>query len=134
MVRDEFPGTAAGLHAACDDYIAGALRRYGRLSDDEKIKAHEAALAEFEEELELNKGEMECYLEQYKECKKAWVEYKKNPPKVRPAKTRADELRQLIAPLRIELEMEKAAEECDRLRRAKAHATKMLNLEKKFHL
>jgi len=134
MVRDEFPGTAAGLHQACDEHIGAALCNYDRLSDVEKREAHEAAMAEFEGDLELNKGEMECYLEQYKECKKAWVEYKKNPPKVRPAKTRADELRQLIAPLRIELEMEEAAEECDRLRRAKAHITRQLNLEKKFHL
>jgi len=134
MVRDEFPGTAAGLHAACDEHIGRALRQYDRLSDAEKKEAHEAARAEFECDLELNKGEIECYLEQYKECEKAWTDYKKNPPKVKPAKTRADELRQLIAPLRIELEMEEAAEECDRLRRAKAHITRQLNLEKKFHL
>ena len=134
MVRDEFPGTAAGLHAACDEHIGAALRRYGRLSDDEKREAHEAALAEFEGDLERIKGELECCTEQYKECKKAWTEYKKNPPKVRAAKTRADELRQLIAPMQVELEMEAAAEECDRLRRAKAHATRQLNLEKKFHL
>jgi hypothetical protein len=134
MVRDEFPGTAAGLHQACDEHIGAALCNYGRLSDAEKLVAHEASMAEFECDLELNKGEMECYLEQHKECKKAWTDYKKNPPKVRAAKTRADELRQLIAPLRIELEMEEAAEECDRLRRAKARVTRMLNLEKKFHL
>jgi hypothetical protein len=134
MVRDEFPGTAGGLHAACEEHIGQALRHYWRMSEVERREAHEASMAEFEGDLELNKGEMACYLEQYKECKKAWTDYKKNPPKVKPAKTRADELRQLIAPLRIELEMEEAAEECDRLRRAKAHATKMLNLEKKFHV
>jgi hypothetical protein len=134
LIRDEFPGTAAGLQVACDDYIAGALRRYGHLSDEEKVEAHEASMAEFEGELESANQGLELALEQYKEWKKTWSTYKKNPPKVRPAKTRADELRQLIEPLRIELGMEEAAEECDRLRRAKAHATKMLNLEKKFHV
>ena len=134
MVRDEFPGTAAGLWAACDEHIGAALSRYIHLSDEEKTAVHEATRADLECDLELNKGEMECYLEQYKECKKAWTDYKKNPPKAKTAKTRADELRQLIAPLRIELEMEEAAEECDRLRRAKARITRQLNLEKKFHL
>jgi hypothetical protein len=43
-------------------------------------------------------------------------------------------LRQLIAPLRLELEMEEVAEECDRLRRAKVRTTKLLNLEKKFRV
>jgi len=134
MVRDEFPGTAAGLQVACEEHIGSALRHYDSLTDDEKREAHEASMAEFEGDLERIKVEMEVYLEQYKETKKAWAEYKKNPPKVKPAKTRADELRQLIAPLRLELEMEEAAEECDRLRRDKAHATRMLNLEKKFIL
>jgi hypothetical protein len=53
---------------------------------------------------------------------------------VKPAKTRADELRQITAPYRLELEMEEAAEECDRLKIAKARATRMLNREKKFAL
>ena len=134
MVRDEFPGTAEGLHAACDEHMRRALRHYWDMSEEERKLAHEVHMGEYEGDLELNKGEMECYLEQYKECKKAWTDYKKNPPKAKTAKTRADELRQLITPLRIELEMEEAAEECDRLRRVKAHTTRMLNLEKKFHL
>lgn len=132
MVRDEFPGTAAGLHQACDEHIGSALRRYGSLTDVEKHEAHEVCMAQFENDLVHAKESLTNALEVYNTCKKSWSEYKKNPPKVRHAKTRADELRQLIAPLRIELEMEEAAEECDRLRTAKARATKMLNLEKKF--
>jgi len=132
MVRDECPGTAAALREACDEHINLALRQYFRMTDDEKRQAHEASMAECECDLARIKGEMDCYLEQYKKCKAAWAEYKKNPPKVRASKTRADELRQLIAPLRIELEMEEAAEECDRLRASKASVTRMLNLEKKF--
>jgi hypothetical protein len=91
-------------------------------------------MSEFEGDLEHAKEGLAIALEVYKMSKKAWTEYKKNPPKVKTAKTRADELRQLIAPLRIEIEMEEAAEECDRLRAAKARATRMLNLEKKFTL
>lgn len=91
-------------------------------------------MAEFEADLARVKEELVRSLETFKERKKAWAEYKKNPPKVRKAKTRADELRQLIAPLQLELELEEVAEECDRLRRAKARGVKMLNLEKKFHI
>lgn len=134
MVRDEFPGTAAGLHAACDEHIGTALRRYDDLSDDKKREAHEASMAEFEADLTHAKENLETALNLYKHQKAVWTDYKKNPPRAKPAKTRADELRQLIAPLRIELEMEEAAEECDRLRRAKARAIRMLNLEKKFTL
>jgi exonuclease VII large subunit len=134
MIRDEFPGTAGGLHAACEEHIGAALARYAHLSAEEKCAAHEAALAEFEGDVSRLKTELAAALETYKERKKAWQEYKKNPPKVRKAKTRADELRQLMAPLRLELELEEVAEECDRLRRAKASATRMLNLEKKFSL
>jgi hypothetical protein len=132
MVRDEFPGTAAGLHQACDEHIGSALGHYWDMSEDERKKAHDASMTEFECDLERAKEGLAISLEVYKMCKKAWTDYKKNPPKVKSAKTRADEIRQLIAPLRIELEMEEAAEECDRLRAAKARATRMLNLEKKF--
>jgi len=134
MVRDEFPGTAAGLRAACEEHIGSALSRYDRLSDDEKREAHEASMAEFEGDLERAKEDLTKALEVYKDAKTIWTGYKKNPPKMKPAKTRADELRQLMEPLLLELAMEEAAEECDRLRRKKARATRMLNLEKKFTL
>lgn len=134
MVRDEFPGTAAGLHAACDEHIGAALRRYARMSDDEKREAHEASMAEFEGDLVCANENLEAALKVYKHQKTIWIGYKKNPPKMKPAKTRADELRQLIEPILLELATEEAAEKCDRLRRDKAHATRMLNLEKKFTL
>lgn len=134
MIRDECPGTAAGLHAACEEHIGSALGHYWDMSEEERTKAHEEALAEFEGDLAHAKEELARSLEKYKACKKAWQDYKKNPPKVKPAKTRADELRQLMAPLRLELELEEIAEECDELRRAKTRATRMLNREKKFTL
>lgn len=134
MVRDEFPGTAAGLQVACDEHIGTALRQYDRMSDDEKREAHEASMAEFAGDLTRASEDLAFALGAYKDHKKAWTDYKKNPPKVKPAKTRAEEIRQLIAPLRMELDMEEAAESCDCLRRTKARATRMLNLEKKFTL
>jgi hypothetical protein len=132
MVRDEFPGTAAGLRAACDEHISSALRRYHYLSTEEKKKLHDEKMTEYEEDIARIKGELDKTTEVYKRHKACWNDYKKNPPKVTASKTRAAELRQLMAPLRIELEMEEAVEECDRLRKAKAHITRMLNLEKKF--
>jgi hypothetical protein len=134
MIRDEFPGTAAGLHAACAEHIGAALCRYERMTDDEKREAHKDSMAEFEEDLQSFKDSVEYHSCEYKVWKDSLTEYKKNPPKVKPAKTRADELRQIIAPLRLELNMEEAAEGYDRARRAKARVTRMINLEKKFHL
>jgi hypothetical protein len=134
LVRDEFPGTAAGLHAACEEHLGAALSRYAHLSDEEKREAHEAALSEFKDDLERIKEELARTLETYKCAKAAWSEFKKNPPKVRSPKTRADEIRQILAPLNLELAMEEAAEECDRLKNAKIRATRLFNLENKFHL
>jgi len=134
MVRDECPGTAAGLSEACDEHIGDALRQYGRLSDERKVRLHEQKITELETELVRIKKELERHLDKYKQAKEAWKNYQTNPPKVRMAKTRADELRQITAPYRVELEMEEAAEECDRLKSAKAHTTRMLNRENKFSL
>lgn len=134
MVRDECPGTAAALSAACEEHIGYALSQYGRLSDERKIRLHEQKMTELEGYLEHNKIALERSLEEYKKAKVSWQNYQKNPPRVKPAKTRADELRQITAPYRLELEMEEAAEECDRLKLAKARATRMLNREKKFTL
>jgi len=134
MIRDEFPGTAAGLAAACDEHMGSALGYYDRMSDEEKQKLHDEKMEEFQEDLVRLKADSESTLERHKACKKAWDDYKKNPPKMRPEKTRADEIRQILTPLRLELEMEEAAEEYDRLKTVKARVTRLLNREKKFHL
>lgn len=134
MVRDECPGTAAGLSEACDEHIGYALRQYGRLSDERKIRLHEQTMTGLEADIEHNKVALERSLNDYKLAKEAWKSYQTKPPKVRTAKTRADELRQIMAPYRAELEMEEAAEECDRLKNAKTRAMRMLNREKKFSL
>ena len=134
MIRDECPGTASALAAACDEHMSTALEEYNTLSDEEKQGLHDAKMKELESDLVRIKRELESSLEKHKYAKKAWEDYKKGPPKAKPAKTRADELRQAMAPFRIELEMEEAAEEYDRLQKAKASVTRLLNREKKFHL
>ena len=134
MIRDECPGTAAALHAACEEHISTALSNYDRLSDEEKLAAHEASMTEFAADLARITFELTRALETHKERKKEWAEYKRNPPKARKAKTRADEIRQLMGPLCIELELEEVAEECDRLRKAKTRVAKMLKLENNFHV
>jgi len=134
MVRDECPGTAAGLKEACEEHMVDALRQYRRLIDMKKIRLHEAKMTELEGYLEHNKIALERSLDDYKLAKEAWKNYQKSPPKAKASKTRADELRQFMAPYRIELEMEEAAEECDRLKTAKIRGTRMLNREKKSSL
>ena len=132
MVRDECPGTAAGLKEACEEHMVHALGQYDHLSDERKIRMHEAKMAELEADIVRLKSETERHLTKYKWAKETWKEYSAHPPKVRTAKTRADELRQIMAPYRVELEMEEAAEECDRLKTAKIRTTRMLNRENKF--
>ena len=134
MVRDECPGTAAALAEACDEHMGIALGEYDTLSDEEKQKLHDEKMKELESDLVRIKRELESTLEKHKYCKKAWDDYKKSPPKAKLAKTRADEIRHAMAPFRIELEMEEAAEEYDRLKKAKAAVTRLLTREKRFHL
>lgn len=134
MVRDECPGTAAALRDACDEHVSLALREYDSLSDERKVRLHEQKITELEADLVRIKKELERHLDKYKQAKEAWKNYQTNPHKVRMAKTRADELRQITAPYRVELEMEEAAEECDRLKTAKMRTTRMLNRENKFTL
>lgn len=133
MVRDECPGTAAGLKEACEEHMVHALGKYDHLSDERKIRLHEAKMTELEGDIVRLKSETERHLAKYKWAKETWKNYQKIPPRERVAKTRADELRQIMAPYRIELEMEEAAEECDRLKTTKTRTTRMLNREKKFN-
>lgn len=134
MVRDEFPGTANGLAAACDEHIGMALQEYYSLSDEEKTMLHEQKMKELEEELSRLKLEIPRAMEAYKEYKKRWIDYQKNPPKMRKSKTRADEIRQLMAPLELELELEEAAKMCDMYKKEKARVTRLLKLESKFKI
>jgi hypothetical protein len=132
MVRDECPGTAAALAAACDEHIGSALSCYDDLSNVEKQKLHDEKLIELQGDLVRINDKLARAIEKYKWTKEEWKNYQTKPPKVRAAKTRADELRQLIDPYRAELAMEEAAEECDHLRKSKATTIRLLNREKKF--
>jgi len=134
MIRDECPGTAAALRDACDEHVGIALGQYDRLSDEAKKHLHDEKLEELEAELVRIKEELVAALDAYKSQKAYWIEYQKNPPKPKVVKTRADELRQLMAPYKVELMAEEAASRCDRLKVAKAQTIKLIGREKKFSL
>jgi len=129
MIRDEFPGTAAGLAAACPEHIGSAFWDYDRLSEAEKRERHEKKLLEFEAELKYATDEIPHALEQYRLAKKLLKEYK---PPTKPAKTRMDELERLIAPLQLELDVERAATYVDILKKNKTRANRLVKLEKMF--
>lgn len=129
MIRDECPGTAAALAAACPEHIGSAFWAYGRLSEDEKRERHEKKLAEFEAELKYAADEIPHALENYRLAKKYFKEYK---PPIKPATTRVDELERLIAPLQLELDVERAATYVDTLKKEKTRAARFIKLEKMF--
>ena len=129
MIRDEFPGTAAGLAAACPEHIGSAFWDYDRLSEAEKRERHEKKLLEFEAELKYATDEIPHALEKYRLAKKLLKEYK---PPTKPAKTRMDELERLIAPLQLELDVERAATYVDILKKNKTRANRLVKLEKMF--
>jgi hypothetical protein len=129
MIRDECPGTAAALAAACPEHIGSAFWSYGRLSEAEKRERHEKKLAEFEAELKYATDEIPHALESYRLDKKLLKEYK---PPTKPAKTRMEELERLIAPLQLELDVERAATHVDILKKEKTRANRLVKLEKTF--
>ena len=129
MIRDEFPGTAAGLRSACEEHLGSAFSSYYHLSDEEKIKLHEEKMSELTEQLEETKKDLLTAREAYNNYKKVLKEF---VPSAKRAKTRADELRAQIAPLQIELDVEVAAGLVDLLMKNKNHYTRQLNKEKKF--
>ena len=59
MIRDEFPGTAAGLARACRSHIGLALSVYGHLSDEVKIRLHEEKLKEIEDKIKTTEDPYE---------------------------------------------------------------------------
>jgi hypothetical protein len=134
MIRDEFPGTAAGLTAACDEHIGHALSRYPDLDDEEKVKMHEDMMKELSEAVASNKAELDHAYETYKEVKSAFADFKKNPRKRKSARTRVEELEREMEPLQMELDVERAATRCDALKKTKAEVVRLLNREKQFSL
>jgi hypothetical protein len=129
MIRDEFPGTAAGLAAACPDYLGSAFSSYECLSDETKLKMHEEKLAVFEEELKNVAEAIPCAMQEYREAKKLFKDYK---PPTKPAKTRVDEILNLMRPLQLELNMEHAASRVDQLKKDKTRTARLVRMEKTF--
>lgn len=130
MIRDECPGTASALAAACDEHMSSAFGDYDRLSFEEKERLHKEKLEELENE--LGSIDVQSAFENYKTIKNVWNDYKKNPPKLRRPKTRIEEIENIIYPLQIELELEKAAANVDWLKKEKARLTRLVKLEKLF--
>lgn len=136
MVRDECPGTAAALKVACDEHISTALSCYDGFSDEEKQRLHEEKMEQLTKELEDVKHRIASSENLHKFHKNIWTDFKKNgiTSKRKACRTRADELEQEMRPFQLELNMEKAALECDSARKYKAQLVRLLNREKKFSL
>ncbi|NBS69495.1 hypothetical protein EBT31_11365 [bacterium] len=131
MIRDEFPGTAAGLKEACAEHIGSALRHYYYLSDAEKTKRHQEKMEHLQAAVTLTEEKKKNAYEEYLERKKAFKAYK---PPTRNPKTRIDELRDKIAPLELEESMEVAALNYDQARSELDRLRRDLKLEKLFTL
>lgn len=129
MIRDEFPGTAAGLASACPEYLASAFYSYNRLPEETKRKMHEEKLAVLEAELKSVAESIPVAMTEYREAKKRFKEYK---PPTKPAKTRVEELENLMKPLQLELAMERAATNVDNLKKEKTRTARFVRMEKTF--
>lgn len=134
MIRDECPGTSAALAAACEEHLGYALCLYDKLSDAEKTKLHDEMMEELAQSLGANKVELERAQEAYKQAKREFSEFNKNPRKRKQSRTRVEELEREIEPLQMELDMERAATRCDKLQKCRADLTRMLKREKRFQL
>lgn len=129
MIRDECPGTAAALAAACSEHMSSAFWCYDRLPEEKKRAMHEEKLAMFEYAVEDLKERISKAMEEYRKAKKAFKEYKA-PEKQ--AKNRAEEIQRLMRPLELELAMERAALEVDNLKKEKTREARFLKMEKTF--
>lgn len=131
MIRDECPGTASALAAACDEHIGSALSQYDRLCDEEKTELHHAMIYNLEAAVKLAELEKKKNYVEYLERKKAFKAYV--PPKTKP-KTRIDEIKDQLYPLNLELAMEQAAAAYDRAKSELMRLNRELKLEKRFNL
>jgi len=136
MIRDECPGTAIALAAACEEHIGTALSRYTRLSNEKKLNMHNEELARLTQSLETVQDQLKPALEEYTMKKLYLSDFKKNGfgSHKRKARTRADELHEQMYPLQLELDMERAALHVDELRKRQVNIKRELKLEKQFFL
>lgn len=127
MIRDECPGTAAALRDACDENIRGAVRAYERLSAEEKANLSQISIESLEKDLEFAVERLKVEKEVYAECKKAFKAFK---PSNKTPKFRLDELRMQIEPLKLELDMEVAADKVESLTKTIKYLKRSIKLEK----
>jgi lipid II:glycine glycyltransferase (peptidoglycan interpeptide bridge formation enzyme) len=119
MIRDEFPGTADGLAAACPEAMGSALHYYNSMTDAEKIKLHNEALSEFENEA--------------KRVQAIWEDAQKAlgpAPKEKKCRSKIDQIQNKIEILQHELVVENLRQLKNDLNRAK----RLVKLEKTFQI
>ncbi len=119
MIRDEFPGTADGLAAACPEAMGSALHYYASMSSEEKTALHDEALQEFEARVE--------------HAQAAWDLAQKElgpAPKEKKCRSKVDQILNKIEVLQHELKVEKARQLKNDLTKAK----RLVKLEKTFQI
>lgn len=131
MIRDECPGTARALAAACPEHIGSAFYAYDRLSNEEKTRRHEKKLAELEKVLSDVTKDIPKAETAYKEAKSHYETVVKNERKFR---RRVDQLEQALILIKAEFEMEKALEYFKHLKGEKMRVKRKLVAEQKFFL
>jgi len=131
MIRDEFPGTAAGLAEACREHIGLALRRYHHLSDEEKTRLHTEKVEELEAAITLTEEHKKTAYADYLDKKKVFKSYV--TPTKKP-KTRIDEIETALVPLQLELDMEYSAHAYDRTKSELTRLKRELKLENQFKI
>jgi len=126
MIRDECPGTASALAAACDENFPSAVASYEGLSDEEKKELSKEFIETFKNDIETLTEELKREKEDYNQYKKAFKEYQ--PPTKKP-KLRRDELQMQLHPIKLELDMENAAVRIDQLTKDIRKTKRLLKLE-----
>jgi hypothetical protein len=129
MIRDECPGTAAALKEACSEHIGTALRRYDRLTDQQKTDLHTETMEKLQHTVEILEASKKEAYQDYIEARKAFKAYK--PPTKAP-KTRLQELYNTIEPLKLELNMEQLAVRYDEHKAELAKVKRDMKMERLF--
>ena len=127
MIRDECPGTAAALTAACEENFPEAVSAYEDLPDEEKEEMSKDLIKQFTTEIQGLQELVKENVEKYNTCKKAFNSYK---PPAKPPKYRMEELNVQMEPLRLEFEMEKCADSVEKFKKRLATVKKLLKREK----
>ena len=127
MIRDECPGTAAALAAACEENFHEAVTTYEGMDDKEKEEISRDFIQKFTTEIQGLQELIKEEVEKYNTCEKAFKSYK---PPTKVPKYRMEELYVQMEPLRLEFEMEKCADSVDKFKKRLASVKKLLKREK----